>query len=206
MDVFVKICGIANRGDLEEVAAMKPNALGFILWPGSPRNVDPDALASWLRSVSTNALKVGVFVNPDLKEAARLARRIGLDVVQVHGDIKSQAVDIDGVKIWQAVHADRMKPGEAGLRGRVDAYVADTYSKEMPGGTGKTGNWEAIRALVQASSTPVLLAGGLRPVNVREAISVVRPWGVDVSSGVEERPGKKNLEQVREFIRLCRTW
>jgi phosphoribosylanthranilate isomerase len=206
MDVFVKICGIANRHDLEEVVALKPNALGFILWPGSPRNVDPDELASWLRSVSTNALKVGVFVKPDLREAARLARRIGLDVVQVHGEVETHALDVEGVKVWQAVHADRMKPGEAGLRGRVDAYVADTYSKELPGGTGRTGNWEAVRGLVQTSATPVLLAGGLHPGNVREAIRAVRPWGVDVSSGVEERPGKKNVEKVREFIRLCRTW
>lgn len=206
MDVFVKICGIANRADLEAVAAIKPNALGFVLWPGSPRYVDPVDLASWLRSVSTNALKVGVFVKPDLREAARLARRIGLDVVQVHGDVDSNALEVEGVKIWQAVYADRMKPGEAGLRGRVDAYVADTYSKELPGGTGKTGDWEAVRALVHASATPVLLAGGLNTGNVLEAIRAVRPWGVDVSSGVEERPGKKNMESVREFIRLCRTW
>lgn len=206
MDVFVKICGIANRADLEAVAAMQPNALGFILWPGSPRYVDPAELASWLRTVATNALKVGVFVEPDLGEAARLARRIGLDVVQVHGAIASTALEIEGLKIWQAVHADRMKPGEAGLRGRVDAYVADTYSKDMPGGTGKTGNWEAVRGLVKATSTPVLLAGGLHPGNVREGIRAVQPWGVDVSSGVEDRPGKKNLENTREFIRLCRTW
>jgi phosphoribosylanthranilate isomerase len=88
--------------------------------------------------------------------------------------------------------------------GRVDAFLADTYSKDLPGGTGKVGNWEAVRALVQSSTTPVILAGGLNPGNVREALHAVNPWGVDVSSGVEQSPGKKNINRVREFIQQCR--
>lgn len=205
MDVFIKICGIANEHDLVEVAALKPDALGFVLWPKSPRAVKPYDLIRWLPRVSTRALKVGVFVNPEPKEALRVAREAGLDVIQIHGDEVAAEFDLADVKIWKAVHADRMKLHDAGLRARVDAYVADTYSKELPGGTGRTGNWDAVRALVQSTATPVLLAGGLHPGNVRDALRAVNPWGVDVSSGVEEAPGRKNINRVREFIQSCRT-
>lgn len=205
MDIFVKICGIANESDLNEIAALKPDALGFVLWPTSPRAVKPEDLIRWLPKVNTRAIKVGVFVDPDPCEAARIARAAGLDVVQVHGGRVPAGFDIEGVRLWKAVHAGRMRVEESGPRARVDAYVADTYSKKLPGGTGKTGDWEAVRALVRSTTTPVLLAGGLQVGNVREAIRVVNPWGVDVSSGVEEQPGKKDLRKVREFIQLCRT-
>jgi phosphoribosylanthranilate isomerase len=204
MDVFIKICGIANAHDLAEVAALKPDALGFVLWPDSPRAVKPEDLIRWLPLVSTTALKVGVFVRPDPAEVLRIVRLAGLDVIQVHGEDSLSAYDVAGVKVWKAVHADRMTSIDR-EPGRIDAYVADTYSEKLPGGTGKVGNWEAVRALVQSSATPVILAGGLHPANVREALQAVRPWGVDVSSGVESAPGKKNINRVREFIQQCRT-
>lgn len=205
MGVFVKICGIANRDDLVAVAALKPDALGFVLWPDSPRYVKPDDLARWLPLAGGKFLKVGVFVNPDPAEAARIARKTGLDVIQIHGEAPALENEIHGFRVWRAVHADRMKLDGETACARVDAYVADTYSKELPGGTGKTGNWEAVRRLVQSTRTPVLLAGGLNASNVREAIRAVQPWGVDVSSGVEEKPGKKNINNVRDFIQQCRT-
>jgi phosphoribosylanthranilate isomerase len=204
MDIFVKICGIARERDAVEIAAMKPDALGFVVWPGSPRCVLPDDLIHWLPRVATAALKVGVFVDPDPVEAVRIARAAGLDVVQLHGDTPGEPFERAGIAVWRAVHADRMKP-EAFSGGRVDALVADTYSKDKPGGTGLTGNWEAVRSLVQRSRIPVLLAGGLHPGNVREAVRVVHPWGVDVSSGVEAAPGRKDLGKTKEFIQQCRT-
>ena len=204
MDVFVKICGIASLSDLVEVAALRPDALGFVLWPKSPRAVKPEELAKWLPTVSTKALKVGVFVDPDPRETLHIARTCGLDVVQIHGTSSLQPYAIAGVKVWRAVHADRLKPGEAD-GGYVDAYVADTYSKDAPGGTGRVGNWESVRSLVQTCPRPVLLAGGLHPGNVREAIRAVHPWGVDVSSGVEAAPGRKDINKTKDFIQQCRT-
>ncbi|HMO51102.1 MAG TPA: phosphoribosylanthranilate isomerase [Kiritimatiellia bacterium] len=204
MDLFIKICGISTFSDAAEVAAMKPDALGFVLWPGSPRAVAPEELIRWLPRVRSPAIKVGVFVQPKPEEAVRIARLAGLDVIQVHGEVDVSAYDRAGVRVWRAVHADRLSPLE--FNGpRVDAWVADTYSKELPGGTGRVGNWEAVRALIQATAIPVLLAGGLHPGNVREAVRAVHPWGVDVSSGVEKGPGRKDMNKVREFIQQCRT-
>jgi len=203
MDVFVKICGIASWHDAMEVAALKPDALGFVLWPDSPRHVKAADLIHWLPKVSTTAVKVGVFVDPEPAEAVRIARAAGLDVIQVHKMSQVARFDICGIRVWQAVYADRMRAERPAAC--VDAYVADTYSKELPGGTGKTGDWEAVRVLVRTGNLPVVLAGGLNETNVKEALHAVNPWGVDVSSGVEIEPGRKDIGKVREFIHLCRT-
>jgi phosphoribosylanthranilate isomerase len=202
MDVFIKICGIANPKDLDDVSALRPDAVGFVLWPDSPRAVKPQDLIRWLPASGTHALKIGVFVKPDPEQVVEIARLAGLDAVQLHGVDSLSPYRVAGLRVWKAVYADRLKPSDTAER--VDALVADTYSKDCPGGTGKVGNWEAIRSLVQCSEIPVVLAGGLKPENVRSALRVVNPWGVDVSSGVESSPGKKNIDRVREFIQQCR--
>lgn len=203
MGVFVKICGIANRADAVAVAAMRPDAMGFILWPDSPRGVTLDQVAAWIPLLPREIRKVGVFVSPEPAEAARAARVAGLDAVQIHRAAHPDAFRIAGCEVWEVIHADRFDWTRHG-RARVDAYVADTYSKEAPGGTGRTGNWDAIREVARGQTVPVLMAGGLNRDNVRQAIRAVRPWGVDVSSGVESAPGKKDLRHVEEFIRSCR--
>ncbi|HMP71706.1 MAG TPA: phosphoribosylanthranilate isomerase [Kiritimatiellia bacterium] len=201
--MFVKICGLARREDILEVAAFRPDAMGFVLWPDSPRAIAAEDLIRWAPLIPPGIRKVGVFVDPELSEVRRIANLSGLDVIQLHRVENIERFRMIGLPIWKAIHADRMAPGEIG-EGRVDAWVADTYSKDVPGGTGKTGNWEAIRGLVRTSRAPVLVAGGLNERNVEEAIRHIRPWGVDVSSGVEAEPGKKNVNSVREFIRACR--
>ena len=107
------------------------------------------------------------------------------------------------VKVWKALSVERKLPDPPESY-HVDAFVLDSYSAEIPGGTGIVGDWDRSREFVKTSDTPVMLAGGLNPENVREAIRKVKPWGVDVSSGVELRPGKKDIEKVREFIKQCR--
>ncbi|HEY8240283.1 MAG TPA: phosphoribosylanthranilate isomerase, partial [Kiritimatiellia bacterium] len=106
-------------------------------------------------------------------------------------------------RLWRVVRPGRELP-EALTGGRVDALLIDTYSKESPGGTGRRGDWAAAATFVQATPMRVLLAGGLTPDNVRAAVEQVKPWGVDVSSGVEARPGRKDLAKVRQFIEQCR--
>jgi len=202
MDVFIKICGIANPKDLDEVSSLRPDAVGFVLWPESPRAVKPEDLIRWLPASATKAMKVGVFVKPDPDAVIEIVRLAGLDAVQLHGVHSMAPYRLAGVRVWRAVYADRLMPSDT--TERVDALVADTYSKDIPGGTGKVGNWEAVRSLVQSTEIPIVLAGGLKPENVRSALRAVNPWGVDVSSGVESSPGRKNIDRVREFIQQCR--
>lgn len=209
MSVFVKICGLASGGDVAAVAALRPDAMGFVFWEKSKRAVNVKDVAEWTRGLPAEILRVGVFVDASPDEMARAVAEAGLDVVQLHG---GQAADFPRVgktagvfsKVWKVVHLDRGGPGP-GEAAQVDAYLLDSYSEQSPGGTGKTCDWAAARAFVEGAGKPVLLAGGLTPGNVAEAIRQVGPWGVDVSTGVEERAGKKDLERVRAFIGACRS-
>ena len=209
MSIFVKICGLCSAEDVASVATMRPDALGFVFWRGSKRNVLPSDVAEWAKKLPSSILKVGVFVDSAPPAIRQVVEEAGLDVVQLHGfqslEKASGIFPMSGKKrgqVWSVVHLGRGEP-EGGAS--VDAYLLDSYSQESPGGTGKTCDWNAARAFVLQSPKKVLLAGGLTPENVREAIERVRPWGVDVSSGVEERPGRKDLAKVGKFIERCRS-
>jgi phosphoribosylanthranilate isomerase len=210
MSVFTKICGLTNAADVAAVAALQPDAIGFVFWPKSQRAVQAEQVAEWTRDLPPGLLKVGVFVEPNAAAIRRAVEIARLDVVQWHGFPKLgkayaeffQALEktLCGVsKVWTVVRLDR-EPASA----FVDAVVLDSYSPATPGGTGQTLDWMVAREFVAASPTKVLLAGGLRPENVAEAIRTVQPWGVDVSSGVEAQPGKKDLDAVKRFIETCR--
>jgi len=203
MSLFLKICGICSRPDLEQISALKPDALGFIQWPGSKRFITPETVGQW--DTPTGIRRVGVFVNPsedELKHAAEVAR---LDVLQVHrvsNDWKIDRENFQGLEIWKALNPDEFQALET--RFEFDRYLLDSYDPETIGGTGQTCDWNQAREMVQTLGNPVLLAGGLDPDNVAEAIRLVQPWGVDVSSGVEIEPGRKDIEKVKRFIEQCR--
>lgn len=203
MGLFVKICGLASASDAQAVAALRPDALGFVLWPGSKRYARPEEVGSWTRDLPPDLLKVGVFVDATPDEVQRALAVAGLDVAQLHGAERPQDFAGRGLPLWRALSlrsAEEAVP--AGWS--VDAFLVDTYSAQSPGGTGLVGDWAAARSFVRRCPQAVLLAGGLHPGNVREAVAAVRPWGVDVSSGVEAAPGRKDLAKVREFIERCR--
>ncbi len=210
---MVKICGLANGADVQAVAALRPDALGFVFWSGSKRCVRPADVAAWTRELPPGLLKVGVFVNAPPEELEAAVREAGLDVVQ-YGFFQSLEkkpeifpnigkIIREFSKHWKTLHLDREAPGP-GEAAFVDAFLVDSYSADSPGGTGRVGDWAAARAFVERCGKPVVLAGGLTPENVAEAIRTVRPWGVDVSSGVELSPGRKDLKKAEEFIRACR--
>ena len=203
MGCFVKICGIANAADALAVAALRPDAMGFVFWSGSRRAVQAEDVGTWLRDVPAEIKRVGVFVDAAPADVLRIMEHAGLDAAQLHGHEASEAFAGFSKSIWRAV---ALRDGVApDLRGwSVDAYLVDTYSPQAPGGTGQVGDWPAARAFVSQSVKPVLLAGGLTPENVRDALRVVGPWGADVSSGVEAEPGRKDLDKVRRFIEQCR--
>jgi len=204
MGLFVKICGLARCEDVQAVAHMQPDALGFIFWPGSPRYVEPEQVAEWTKTLPPGLLKVGVFVDDSPEEVSRVVKVARLDVAQLHGLEEPGVAAALPCRVWKVVHLDRVSVGSLAAYS-VDAFLADSYSATSPGGTGQVADWSLVRDFVDQQTTPVILAGGLHPENVREAIETVRPWGVDVSSGVEAEPGRKDLEKVREFIKQCRS-
>ena len=203
MNVFVKICGLCTEEDVDGVAALKPDAMGFVFWRKSKRAVSIERAAEWSRGVPKGIAKVGVFVDASIAEIARAIRQVKLDIVQLHGHEPPELVELLPTKVWRVWRPGR-ESGELPDAYPVDAFLVDSYSSAAPGGTGQLADWDEARAFVKSVKTPVVLAGGLKSDNVREAVKKVRPWGVDVSSGVEVRPGKKDLELVREFIKQCR--
>ncbi len=204
MGLFVKICGLASEEDVQAVAALKPDALGFVFWDGSPRFVAPENVAKWTASIPAAIRKVGVFVDATPDYVAQTAASAGVDVVQLHGAENPELYRRGAATLWKALHLDRVDVSQVESY-NVDAFLVDSYSAQSPGGTGKTCDWNLVRSFVETHATPVILAGGLTPANVATAIAEAAPWGVDVSSGVETRPGVKDIDEVRAFIEICRS-
>ncbi len=203
MGIFVKICGICSEGDLGQISALGPDAVGFVMWPESKRYVEPATVGRW--PTPAGIRRVGVFVGPTEAELAHAAQHARLDVLQLHRIPDHWELDREifhGLEVWRALNPDEMYFMDRGFP--FDRFLLDSYDPVTVGGTGRTCDWSKARDLVRASPVPVLLAGGLTPGNVSAAIAAVRPWGVDVSSGVETGPGVKDIGKVRRFIEACR--
>jgi phosphoribosylanthranilate isomerase len=204
MGLFVKICGCCSGSDVEAVAELRPDALGFIQWPGSKRYVHPAEVGQWLKAVPSDILKVGVFVDASADEIRQAVEVAGFDIVQLHGqESPEQVAAIEGRR-WKVVHLNKPISYEFSAYA-VDAFLLDYHAGHLPGGTGVALDWQRAAQWVANSSKPVMLAGGLRPSNIAEAIRIVKPWGVDVSSGVEQAVGRKDLIKVKDFIQTCRS-
>lgn len=204
MGVFVKICGCASGRDVEAVAALKPAAMGFILWPGSKRYVQPEQVAEWCESVSPEIVRVGVFVNATPDQIRAAMDVAGLDIVQLHGGESADVPRLlQPLRCWKVIHLNRPLPADVASY-EVDAFLVDYQGVSQPGGTGQAVDWQEARRFSENAGRKVVLAGGLNRDNVQAAIEQVRPWGVDVSSGVEHSPGKKDIEKVKDFIEQCR--
>lgn len=210
MSVFVKICGICSRGDLEQICAFEPDAIGFIFWPRAKRYVRPEQVAGWLNSIPESIKKVGVFVEPPAAEVEAIAIACRLDIVQVHlisNDWKIDRPLFQGLETWLS---PRMSEGVgqtifSAVQPEPSVLLADSFDPNSIGGTGKIGSWDRAVAMKNELSKPVMLAGGLDPDNVRDAIKAVQPWGVDVSSGVEIEPGVKDIRRVKQFLSAARS-
>jgi phosphoribosylanthranilate isomerase len=204
MGIFVKICGVCSGEDARAVAELQPDAIGFVLWPKSKRAVKVSDVKKWVRDLPSTIVKVGVFVDQPPAQVRDELAGAGLDVAQLQGSESPCAFNDLNIHLWKAAY-----PGNDAMAAlaawHVDAFLVDTYSEEAPGGTGRVGDWKAARSFVLSCPSRVLLAGGLTPDNVAAAIREVGPWGVDVSSGVEEKVRKKDLKRVRAFIEQCRS-
>ncbi len=205
-DIKVKVCGITNAKDAFAAVEAGADALGFIFYEKSPRYVVPAVAASIIAELPPLVTPVGVFVNEGMAAVRSIMDTCGLAMAQLHGD---ENVSYCRELARPAMKALRLTDRRSLLalaeyqgRGGVRGFVLDTFSELAYGGTGQTNDW-GLAADV-AKSTPILLAGGLTPGNVTEAIRTVRPYGVDVSSGVESAPGKKDHAKMRAFIDAVR--
>jgi len=201
--VKVKICGITNSEDALAACEYGADALGFIFYKKSPRFIELERVKDIIKDLPPFVTTVGVFVDEDADRISEIADAAKLDIIQLHGSEPPEFCNVFKRKIIKA-----FKIQEQGARGKgqeneirrytVSAYLLDTYKEGVEGGTGETFNWEIAKEAKGFGR--IILAGGLTPENVAEAVETVMPYGVDVSSGVEQKPGKKDLQKVKNFI------
>lgn len=196
--VKVKICGITSRRDAWAALDAGADALGFVLHPLSPRRVTPVAARAIIRTLPPLVLPVGVFVNRRASEIRKLAAVCGFKLVQLHGDEPPSVVDQVGLPVMKALRVQSTADVAQARRYRVALYLFDSCDPVKQGGTGRRFPWKFLRGVNLRA--PFLLAGGLAPGNVRTAVRAVRPFGVDVSSGVERAPGVKDPALLKQFI------
>jgi phosphoribosylanthranilate isomerase len=198
----VKICGITRHEDAELAASLGAWAVGFNFWEGSKRRCDPAVAAGMARALRRRVEPVGVFVNPTLDEVARAVEGVGLTHVQLHGDegpsFCAAVAQRTGARVIKALHIASGADIHDAERYHTDFHLLDAPAGPAYGGTGRTWDWDL--AAQRHTRTPLLLSGGLTPENVADGIAAVRPWGVDVASGVESAPGIKDAAKVEAFI------
>jgi phosphoribosylanthranilate isomerase len=195
----IKICGITRREDALLAAELGASALGFVFWPRSPRAVTPDQARAIAGILPPFVSAVGVFVNQPQDEVLETARRAGLSAIQLHGDEEASAYAGCGLRVIKALPVGRgftmsaVEDVPAGM-----TVLLDAHDPVRRGGTGRPIEWTVAAAAARVR--PVILSGGLTPGNVRQAVDVVRPYALDVSSGVEAAPGIKDEARLRAFF------
>lgn len=216
--MWVKICGIRDTETARAVAALAPDAVGLNFFSGSPRRIDVATAAAIVRVLPPGVEPVGLFVNAEVAEVVEVCRSVRLGTVQLHGEESAEYLAdlqrrLPDVRLLRAFRLSGREIGPVrtvltacerlGVRLAgclVDAHVPGAY-----GGTGHTVNWTSVGAQWTAEWPPLILAGGLTAENVARAIDIVRPWGVDVASGVESVPGVKDVPRVARFIAQARS-
>ena len=203
MMVKVKICGITNAQDALAAVRAGADVLGFNFYRSSPRYVPPEKAKPILLTLPPFVSTVGLFVDAPVYKMVEIMELCELDFAQLHGyETPGKVARLKGMRVLKGIRVRSEEDVRRLEKYRVDGYVLDAYVPGEFGGTGKTFNWELARAATQAGN--IILAGGLTPDNVAEAVSIARPYGVDVASGVEDEPGKKSRKLMEEFIRRAK--
>ena len=212
--MWIKICGIRDVPTALSVAEIRPDAIGLVFYEQSPRCVSEDAAAEIARQLPDDVEPIALFVNATADRIFDVCKSCGIRTIQLHGDEPPEFARL--LQGLQVVRAFRLGEGELpSVASDLERYrmlgvplracLIDSRVEDAYGGTGHTAPWEALASGWQADWPPLILAGGLQPANVCEAVSAVRPWGIDVSSGVESSPGVKDLDRVAEFIANARS-
>ncbi len=200
---WIKICGITNIEDALKVVELEADALGFVFYEKSPRKITKEEAKEIISSLPKGIVKIGLFVDELEEKVNEITAYCNFDILQFHGD---ETPDYCKKFPQKIIKAFRIKDKESLInipKYEVDYCLLDAYSEAAPGGTGRTFNWELAIA-AKKFGRPIILSGGLNPENVVGAIEKVAPFGVDVSSGVELSPGKKDYKKLKEFITKVR--
>jgi phosphoribosylanthranilate isomerase len=202
----VKICGITNLDDAAEAVRLGAWAIGLIHYGESPRHVEPAEATAIAAAFRRKCEVVGVFVNPELEEVAKAVEDSGLTMVQLNGEegpsFCAEVARKTGVKVIKAVHVLSAADIHMAEAFRTDLHLFDRRARGLWGGTGESFDWSLLRE--RHSKVPAIVAGGLRPENVAEAISVTHPYAVDVASGVEAEPGRKDHAAMSAFFEAAK--
>ena len=200
--IRVKFCGFTHQDDVAQAVALGADALGFVFYGPSARYVSPEHAQTLTRSVPAFVTRVGLFVNEEAETVQRIFEIARLNLIQYHGEESPEFCDAIGLPY---IKAFRVRKG-MDLRIEMDRYpnasgfLLDAYVKGQPGGTGERFDWE----LIPQSHAPIILAGGLTPDNAKDAIDQVAPWALDVSGGIETKPGRKDPDKMARFMNACR--
>ena len=198
----VKFCGLTHVEDIARAVQLGVDALGFVFYAPSSRSVAPDHAAMLTSSVPAFVTRVGLFVNEQPAIIQNIFERTRLNLIQYHGDETPEFCDAVGLPF---IKAFRVRPGidiqtEMERYPNASGFLLDAYVKGQPGGTGERFDW----GMIPQSNVPIILAGGLSPDNAKDAIEQVAPWALDVSGGIETRPGRKDPDKMSRFMNACR--
>jgi phosphoribosylanthranilate isomerase len=198
--LFLKVCGITRLVDADLAAEAGASAIGFIFWPGSPRYITPAGALEIVRHKSPHVEAVGVFVDETLARVRNIAEIVGLDAVQLHGSESAEYCrQMAGVRrVIKSVALRSDAPADVSAFDDDVLILLDAHDPVRRGGTGRTIDWDAARGI--AASRRTILSGGLNADNIGRAIAAVKPYGVDVSSGVEAAPGVKDATRLKAFF------
>lgn len=198
----VKFCGLTHEEDIARAVKLGVDALGFVFYAPSSRSVAPDHAAMLTSSVPAFVTRVGLFVNERPAIIQNIFERTRLNLIQYHGDETPEFCDAVGLPF---IKAFRVRP-EIDIQTEMERYpnasgfLLDAYVKGQPGGTGERFDW----GMIPQSNAPIILAGGLSPDNAKDAIEQVAPWALDVSGGIETKPGRKDPDKMVRFMNACR--
>lgn len=199
--VKIKVCGLKRPEDIDYVNELKPDYIGFV-FAKSKREVTLEQAKALTEKLHKSIKTVGVFLNRDIEEVKTIAAALKLDVLQFHGDEPQEYIDkFKGYECWKAESVSEAGDLEKLKEYNVDAFLLDSSVKGARGGTGESFNWQSFQGI--GEKYKIILAGGLNSGNVSEGIRVIKPFAVDVSSGVEV-DGVKNFEKIKEFIKKVR--
>ena len=205
MPIKVKICGITHYEDAKTAISLGVDALGFIFYPKSPRYIHPLQAREIIKRLPPFVSRVGVFVDDNAAAITTIARQTGIDTVQLHG---SETPSICAELPFTLIKAFSVGPDfDVSVLDNypVNAYLLDTWSDTLKGGSGRTFDWSIAKSAAQYHHN-IILAGGLGPTNIAEALETVQPYAVEFNSGVEIKPGIKNPRKMRDAVAVVKSW